>query len=284
MKKGLGKGLDALFADNEIEEKPQDAPVYVRISDIEPNRDQPRKTFDEEKLEELSRSIKQHGVLSPLLVKPIANGRYKIIAGERRWRASRLAGLNEVPVLIKDFDDLEAMEVALIENLQRDDLNAAEEAEGYRLLMDEYNLTQEQVAEKVSKSRPVIANALRLLNLPKETLELLRQGKITSGHGRALLSLPDKESINKTAEKILKENLTVRDIERMSKQKLKAVEGVQIDFENEYTKELEKKIEEYLGRKTRIIYGKSKGKIELEYYSEDDLEKLSQFLCGEEQG
>lgn len=284
MKKGLGKGLEALFADNEIDEKAQDAPVYIRISDIEPNREQPRKAFNEGKLNELASSIKQHGVLQPLLVQPITSGRYKIIAGERRWRAARIAGISELPVIIREFNEQEAMEVALIENLQREDLNPAEEAEGYRLLMEQFNLTQEQVAEKVSKSRPVIANALRLLNLPKETLELIRSGSISSGHGRALLSIGDKNDINKIAERIVEENLTVRDIEKLARRKAKPVHEEETNYKYNYVRTVEKKIEEFLGRKTRIIIGKNKGKIELEYYSEDDLEKLSQFLCGEEQG
>ena len=194
-KNGLGKGLDALFIDNSTEDVK--SAVKLNINDIEPKRDQPRKTFDEAALSELADSIALHGVIQPLLVRPISDGGYQLIAGERRWRASRLAGLTEVPVVIREMTDSEAMELALIENLQREDLNPIEEAEGYKLLMDTYSLTQEQAAERVGKSRPAVANAMRLLSLPKEVLDLIKEGRISSGLGRTLLGLNDKSMMLK---------------------------------------------------------------------------------------
>ncbi|MBR2079714.1 MAG: ParB/RepB/Spo0J family partition protein, partial [Clostridia bacterium] len=207
-KNGLGKGLDALFIDNSTEDVK--SAVKLGINEIEPNRDQPRKHFDEEALSELADSIALHGVIQPLLVRPISDGGYQLIAGERRWRASRLAGLTEVPVVIREMTDSEAMELALIENLQREDLNPIEEAEGYKLLMDTYSLTQSEAAERVGKSRPAVANAMRLLSLPKEVLDLIKEGRISSGHGRTLLGLNDKSMMLKLCKEIEEKQISVR--------------------------------------------------------------------------
>ena len=208
-KAGLGKGLDALFIDNSTEEN---GDKLVNINDIEPKRDQPRKYFDEEALKELADSIAMHGVIQPLLVRPLSDGGYQLIAGERRWRASRMAGLTQVPVVVREMTDMEAMELALIENLQREDLNPIEEAEGYKLLMDTYSFTQEQAAEKVGKSRPAVANALRLLVLPQEVLDMVKQGIISSGHARTLIPLSDEALIIKLAEEISQKELTKRGV------------------------------------------------------------------------
>ena len=191
-KGGLGKGLDALFVENDTGDT---SSVTLRISEIEPNREQPRKNFDEEALTELADSIRQHGVIQPLLVRPMENGTYQLVAGERRWRASRMAGLTEVPVVIKDLSEIEAMELALIENLQRQDLNPIEEAVGFQQLMERYSMTQEQVASRVGKSRPAVANALRLLNLPEQVVAMVQSGEVSPGHARALLKLEDEEQI-----------------------------------------------------------------------------------------
>ena len=209
---GLGKGLEALFVENETTEI---TPTTLKIGEIEPNRGQPRRDFDETALAELADSIREHGVLQPLLVRPMPGGKYQIVAGERRWRASRMAGLTEVPVIIRDLDEAAAMEVALIENLQRSDLNPMEEALGYQELMERHGYTQEQVAKRVGKSRPAVANALRLLALPEETAALVREGKLSSGHARALLGLPDRSMIGPLAERITQEGLSVREAERL---------------------------------------------------------------------
>ena len=214
-KNGLGKGLDALFIDNSTEDVK--SAVKLNINDIEPNRDQPRKHFDEAALSELADSIALHGVIQPLLVRPISDGGYQLIAGERRWRASRLAGLTEVPVVIREMTDSEAMELALIENLQREDLNPIEEAEGYKLLMDTYSLTQSEAAERVGKSRPAVANAMRLLSLPKEVLDLIKEGRISSGHGRTLLGLNDNSMMLKLCKEIEEKQISVRQLESIIK-------------------------------------------------------------------
>ena len=212
-KGGLGRGLDALFNDNATDRNDL---IQVKLIDIEPNKEQPRKDFDEKALAELSDSIKEHGLLQPIIVKPLTNGTYRIIAGERRWRASRMAGLDTVPVIIKDFDEKEVMEVALIENLQREDLNPVEEAMGYRALMDTFGMTQEQVAQRVGKSRSAIANALRLLTLRPQELELLRNGKITAGHARALLAAADALTREQMAE-MAANGASVHELERIAR-------------------------------------------------------------------
>ena len=213
---GLGRGLDSLFADNSVDEL-NPSVNKLRIMEIEPNRDQPRKDFDEKSLSELAESIEQHGVLQPLVVRPLTSGGYQLVAGERRWRAARIAGLTEVPVVIKELTDEEVIEIAMIENLQREDLNPLEEALGYRYMMDELNITQEQAAEKVGKSRPAVANAIRLLRLPDEVQEMVKNNLISPGHARALLGFESQELIIQTAKRIVKEDLSVREVETLVK-------------------------------------------------------------------
>ena len=280
-KGGLGKGLDALFLDNSTEEK--GGSVTVSINDIEPNRDQPRKFFDDEALKELSDSIAMHGVIQPLLVRPLCDGGYQLIAGERRWRASRMAGLSQVPVVVREMTDEEAMELALIENLQREDLNPIEEAEGFKLLMDTYSFTQEQAAEKVGKSRPAVANALRLLALPQEVLDMVKEGIISSGHARTLLPLSDEKLIIKLAEEISQKELSVRETERIVKTLLKPKsENVKKKAKRDpYYDECEIAIREELGRKAKINVSRgNKGSIEIEFFSKEDLQSILQALAG----
>ena len=277
-KAGLGKGLDALFIDNSIEEN---GDKLVNINDIEPNRDQPRKFFDDEALKELSDSIAMHGVIQPLLVRPLSDGGYQLIAGERRWRASRMAGLTQVPVVVKEMTDMEAMELALIENLQREDLNPIEEAEGYKLLMDTYSFTQEQAAEKVGKSRPAVANALRLLVLPQEVLDMVKQGIISSGHARTLIPLSDEALIIKLAEEISQKELSVRETERIVKTLLKPKTEIvkKKKKRDPYFDECEIAIREELGRMAKINVSKgNKGSIELEFFSKEDLQSILEAL------
>ncbi len=281
-KSGLGKGLDALFLDNSTQAS--DNISTLSLNEIEPNRDQPRKTFDDEALNELAESIAAHGVIQPLLVRPLSDGGYQLIAGERRWRASRMAGLTEVPVVIREMSDSEAMELALIENLQREDLDPVEEAEGLKLLMDTYSMTQEQVAKRVGKSRPAIANALRLLSLPSEALELVKQGKISSGHGRTLLSLSDENMIMKLCQEIIQKDLSVRELERIVRSLLKpkADKRETKKKRDSYFDECELAIREALGRKASINVSKGeKGTIEIEFYSKDDLRKILKSLANE---
>lgn len=281
-KNGLGKGLDALFIDNSTEDVK--SAVKLNINDIEPNRDQPRKTFDEASLSELADSIALHGVIQPLLVRPISDGGYQLIAGERRWRASRLAGLTEVPVVIREMTDSEAMELALIENLQREDLNPIEEAEGYKLLMDTYSLTQEQAAERVGKSRPAVANAMRLLALPKEVLDLIKEGRISSGHGRTLLGLQDKSLMMKLCSEIEEKQLSVRQLESI----VKTLNSPKKDTDNKpkkvkrdpYFDECELAIRQELGRKASINVKKgNKGTLEIEFFSKEDLQSILETLA-----
>ena len=279
-KAGLGKGLDALFIDNSTEEN---GDKLVNINDIEPKRDQPRKYFDEESLKELADSIAMHGVIQPLLVRPLSDGGYQLIAGERRWRASRMAGLSQVPVIVKEMTDEEAMELALIENLQREDLNPIEEAEGFKLLMDTYSLTQEQAAEKVGKSRPAVANALRLLSLPGAVLDMVKQGIISSGHARTLIPLTDEKLIIKLAEEISQKELSVRETERIVKTLLKPKSEIvkKKSKRDPYYDECEIAIREELGRKAKINVSRgNKGSIEIEFFSKEDLQSILEALAG----
>ena len=278
-KAGLGKGLDALFIDNSTEEN---GDKLVNINDIEPNRDQPRKFFDDEALKELSDSIAMHGIIQPLLVRPLSDGGYQLIAGERRWRASRMAGLTQVPVVVREMTDMEAMELALIENLQREDLNPIEEAEGYKLLMDTYSFTQEQAAEKVGKSRPAVANAMRLLVLPQEVLDMVKQGIISSGHARTLIPLSDDSLIIKLAEEISQKELSVRETERIVKTLLKPKNEIvkKKKKRDSYFDECEIAIREELGRMAKINVSKgNKGTIELEFFSKEDLQSILEALA-----
>ena len=279
-KGGLGKGLDALFLDNSTEEK--GGSVTVNINDIEPNRDQPRKDFDEEALRELADSIALHGVIQPLLVRPISDGGYQLVAGERRWRASRMAGLTEVPVFIREMSDRQVAEVALIENLQREDLNPLEEAKGYAQLMKDYSLTQEQVAKSVGKSRPAVANAMRILELPEEVLEYVRSGKLSAGHARTLLPVKDKEILLKLAQDIVLKEISVRETERIVKSILnpkKEKSPAKKAKRDPWYDECELAIKAELGRKAEIHVAKgNRGTIEIEFFSKEDLHGLLEAL------
>ena len=277
--KGLGKGLGALLGESAMQPVNQQSPLLLPLQKIEPNRLQPRRNFDEEELSALADSIRQHGVIQPLTVRLLDSGYYQIIAGERRWRAARLAGLREVPVVVIEADDKKAMELALIENLQRADLTPIEEARGYQQLIGEYGLTQEQVADRVSKSRPAVANAMRLLSLPDELLALVEEGKLTAGHARAILSLKEKPQQLAVAQKVINLQLSVRHTEAMCKKLSKAVKTPEPKpVEVDYLAECEKSLSRRLGRGVKIVSGKRKGKIELEYYGQEDLQRLYEAL------
>lgn len=276
-KGGLGRGLESLFNENATDAK--DA-VSIRLSDIEPNREQPRKNFDEEALSELAESISKHGLIQPIVVRPQANGSYRIIAGERRWRACRMAGLSEVPVVIKEIDDRELMELALIENLQREDLNAVEEALGYRSLIDTYNLTQEQVAESVGKSRSAVTNALRLLNLGEEELEALKSGAITSGHARALLSCEDEE-LRKNMLKLALQGASVRELEKMAKVS-KSTPATHAKSKDQFYSEVELSLKNEMHRKVSVKgNAKGVGTITIEFFSKEELADFAKRLSEE---
>ena len=279
--KGLGKGLGALLGESAMQPSTQQSPLLLPLQKIEPNRLQPRKSFNEEELASLADSIRQHGVIQPLTVRLLDTGYYQIIAGERRWRAARMAGLREVPVVIIEADDNKAMELALIENLQRADLTPIEEARGYQQLIGEYGLTQEQVADRVSKSRPAVANAMRLLSLPDELLSMVESGKLTAGHARALLSIKDERQQLAVAQKVVNLQLSVRQTEAMCKKLLKAEQKPEPKpVEVDYLAECEKTLTRCLGRGVKIVSGKRKGKIELEYYGQEDLQRLYEALSG----
>ena len=274
--KGLGKGLGALLGD--FDEVPQENSAYrlLPIYKVEPNPDQPRRDFDQEELEALAESLRIHGIIQPLTVRETKNGYYQIIAGERRWRAARLADLREVPVVVVEADDKKAMELALIENLQRQDLNPVEEALGYQSLMEEYGLTQEQAAERVGKSRPAVANALRLLGLCPEVLEKLRTGELTAGHAKAILVLKSEKKQQEAMKKILALGMSVRAAETLCKNmsKEKPVEKEPEVLKVDYVAECEKQLSKHLGRGVKIVNGKRKGKFELEFYGQEDLQNL----------
>lgn len=277
-KGGLGRGLDSLFADNSVEEI-NSSVNKLRIMEIEPNHDQPRKDFDEKALSELAESIEQHGVLQPLVVRPQTNGGYQLVAGERRWRAARIAGLTEVPVVIKELTDEEVIEIAMIENLQREDLNPLEEALGYRYMMDELKITQEQAAEKVGKSRPAVANALRLLKLPDEVREMVKNNLLSPGHARALLGFDNDELIIQTAKRIVKEDLSVREVESLVKKSKKAPKIPKQQKRDKFFSEVELALIDNLGRKVKIKESKQDaGVLEIEFFDKDDLESLAMKL------
>lgn len=293
-KKGLGRGLGALFDDSKSEKSSEgfdflsdlsdteiadsDSIKMIKVRDIEPNKNQPRKTFDKEKLEILSSSIAAHGIVQPILVKPNINGTYMIVAGERRWRAAKLAKIKEVPCVIRELDEPAVMEIALIENLQREDLNPIEEAEGYRRLMETCELTQEEVAEKVGRSRSAVANSLRLNNLSERVKQMVVDGKLSQGHARALLSITDDNEQFELAKFIIEKGLNVRQVEKLvsdtsenkKKPKTKQVTGMM----KKYFSEVENDLGSRLGTKVKISEGANKGKIEIEYYSKDDLERI----------
>ena len=273
--KGLGKGLGALFGD--IQEEIQEKGPYqlLPLHKVEPNRSQPRQDFDEEELAALSESIALHGIIQPLTVRELSGGYYQIIAGERRWRAARMAGLSEVPAVIIEADDKKAMELALIENLQRQDLNPVEESLGYQSLMQDYGLTQDETAQRVGKSRSAVANALRLLNLPPEILEKLRIGALTPGHARAVLSLKDSKKQLEATQKIIALGLSVRQAELLCKNMDTAPKKEpKVTLAVDYIGECEKSLSKHLGRGVKIVNGKRKGHFELEFYGAEDLEIL----------
>ena len=273
--KGLGKGLGALLGDFEEESRENTPYKILPIHKIEPNRNQPRQDFDEEELQALSESLATHGVLQPLTVRELDSGYYQIIAGERRWRAARIAGLTEVPVVIVEADDKKAMELALIENLQRQDLNPVEEALGYQSLMSDFGLTQEETAARVAKSRPAVANALRLLNLSGEILEKVRNGSLSAGHARALLSLKTEKKQLEAMQKILALGLSVRQAELLCKNMSKEPSPEKpVRFAVDYVAECEKQLSKHLGRGVKIVNGKRKGRFELEFYGAEDLQIL----------
>lgn len=275
---GLGKGLGALMLENTTEDMV--ATNTLPISEIIPNKEQPRKTFDEDALAELAESIKQHGVLQPLLVRPLPSGGYQLVAGERRWRASRMAKLREVPVVVKELTDTETMEIAIIENLQREDLNPIEEAEGLQALIDKCGFTQEEVAASVGKSRSAIANSLRLLRLPQEVRDMTREGSISAGHARALLSLDNEAVIYEAAQNIVNNKLSVRDIERLVKiqDKNAVVSQKRYKRRDSFYDEVELTLSEVLGRKVKVYNGKGKGTLEIEFYSQEDLKNIANKL------
>lgn len=274
-KRGLGRGLEALFNENGAEENFELNSDKLALSKIDINPEQPRKTFDEVALNELADSIREKGVLQPLLVRPVKN-RYQLVAGERRFRAAHIAKLKEVPVIIKDLSDKDSMEIALIENLQREDLNAVEEAQGIKLLMDKYSLTQEEVAGKLSKSRPAVANSIRLLNLSDKILSQLKEGLLSAGHARALLSIEDKAKREAIADLIIKNNLSVRETEKLAKKKI--VKTRRKSTRADFYDEAELALKDVLGRKVNIKKKKKGGTLEIEFFSKDDLEKIIKLL------
>ena len=278
-KGGLGRGFDTLFIENSSEALSDKTAVTLPISDIEPDSNQPRTRFDEAALGELEASIREFGVLQPLLVRPMSDGSYKIVAGERRWRAAKRAGLREVPVVVKSLSEEEAAAIALIENLQREDLNAIEEAAGIKRLMDEFGFTQEEAAEKLSKSRPAIANALRLLALPKDVAQLVAENELSAGHARALLGLKDKEMLSDAAKKVIEEKLSVRQTEALVKALNKAPVTTKVKpRRDKFFDEVELALSSVLSRKVSVINAKKGGKIEIEFFDEDDLKKLAKLF------
>ena len=274
-KKGLGKGLGALLEDFGAEAVETSAYRTLPIYKVEPNPNQPRQDFDPEELEALADSIRTHGIIQPLTVREMPNGYYQIIAGERRWRAARLAEVSEIPAVVMEADDKKVMELALIENLQRQDLNPVEEAMGYHALMEEYGLTQEEAAKRVGKSRPAVANSLRLLGLCAPVLELVRKGELTAGHARAVLTLKTEKLQMEAAKKIISLSLSVRQAETLCKNMAKEpAPKKEPDFAVDYVAECEKSLSKALGRGVKIVNGKRKGRFELEFYGEEDLQNL----------
>ena len=281
-KGGLGAGLDTLFSDNsnDIQVK-----KTLRTSEIEPNRDQPRKAFSDEAITALADSIREHGMLQPILVRPLSTGGYQIVAGERRWRAARMAGLDEVPVNIRELSDLETMQIAIIENLQRENLNHVEEASGYNELIEKFGMTQEKVAKMVGRSRSAVANAVRILSLPERVLKMLENGDISAGHARALLGFEDEEMLIATALRAADGGLTVRQVEKAAQKSTEHSEEVSgksnAKIDN-YFKEMELSLNERLGRKVKVDYGKNKGALILEFYDKNDLAALADKLAKED--
>ena len=282
-KSGLGKGFDAIFADNSVEDISVSASaVKVKLMEIEPNRDQPRKQFDEDALNELADSIAKHGVLQPLLVRPLLNGGYQLVAGERRWRASRIAGLTEVPVVIKDLTDAQVAELALVENVQREDLNPLEEANGYKELSEKYGYTQDEISSMVGRSRSAVANALRLLSLPSEVQELVMKGELSTGHAKAILSATDVDYQVELAKLVVKEDLSVRTTERLARKSVSDVKtGKRAKKRNPYYDEVELALSDVLGRQVKVTKSSKKGSLEIEFFDDDDLKKLLKIFDNE---
>jgi ParB family chromosome partitioning protein len=289
-KKALGKGLESIFADNytftDDSAIKNDGVQTIKISQIEPKLNQPRKYFDSELLEQLADSISQHGLIQPIVVRPVSGGFYQIVAGERRWRASKLANLTEIPAIVMQADELKAAEIAIIENVQREDLNPYEEAQAYRALMEEFDLTQEEVSSKVGKSRSAVANAMRLLDLPDEVLEMLKTGDISAGHARALLGLKNKDDIIDAAHKILIRSLNVRDTELLVKKLNKLFEKKdEVLDEDElvvdYVNDLETRARQLTGRRFKIKTNGAHKVVQVEFYDNEDLEEVLAKLCGD---
>ncbi len=280
-KGGLGAGLDTLFSDNtnEIQVK-----KTLRVSEIEPNRDQPRKSFSDEAITALAESIREHGMLQPILVRPLATGGYQIVAGERRWRAARMLGLDEVPVNIRELSDIETMQIALIENLQRENLNPVEEAMGYKELMENYGMTQDKVAKIVGRSRSAVANSVRLLTLPERVIKMLEKGELSVGHAKALLGFENEELLIATALKAADGGLTVRQVERAAQKSAEETEQTENKSDRKidnYFTEMEISLRNTLGRKVKVDYGKNKGVLILEFYDKEDLSALADKLAKE---
>lgn len=282
-KSGLGRGLGSLLTDNSIEENSSVQPMKLNLMDIEPNKEQARKIFDEAALSELADSIAQHGVLQPLLVRPILGGGYQLIAGERRWRASRMAGLTQVPVIIKELSDDEAAVISLIENLQREDLNPVEEAFGFSSLIKDFNLTQEEAAQRVGKSRPAVANALRLLKLPESVIELVRENKLSAGHARTLVAIEDEKVLVSVANLIVEKGLSVRETEKLVKSLTaeKKPSKTKKSTRNPFFDEVELSLNNSLGRKAKVVTknGKESGTLEIDFYDKEDLARIAKILA-----
>lgn len=275
---GLGKGLGALIPENEDDIK-EGSKLFIPLNKIKNNSDQPRKAFDNEKIAELAQSIKTHGIIQPLLVKKADNDEYIIVAGERRWRAAKMIGLKEVPVVVMDITEKEVLEISLIENIQRQDLNPIEEALSYKKLLTEFNVTQEELSKRIGKSRTTITNTMRLINLDKRVQQYLIEGVLSEGHGRAILGINNLDKQYEISQKAIDENLSVREIERLIKllneqNKRKDIEQKLKKEDNPYYREIKEKLQEHLGTKVNFTSNKNKGKIEIEYYSEEDLQRI----------
>ena len=282
-KKGLGTGLDVLFGANRLDEENESELLTLPISKVEPRKDQPREYFDQQALKELADSISQYGLIQPITARKLNTGYYQIIAGERRWRASRLAGLTEVPVRVIEADDRKTAELALVENLQREDLNPIEEAKGYKTLIDEFGLTQEEAAKSVGRSRPAITNALRLLSLSPKVLEMVEKNKLSAGHARALISIADDRKQLDAANEVLEKGLSVRKTEQLAA-RLSKEPGPEKEEDRkisvDYAAEISDQLSKSLGRKVKLTDGKKTGKIEIEFYGADDREDLIELLRG----
>jgi len=281
-KGGLGTGLDLLFDDNSSDVQVKKT---LRVSQIEPNRDQPRKTFSDEAIAALAESIREHGLIQPILVRPLDTGGYQIVAGERRWRAARMLGLDEVPVTIRELNDSEAMQIAIIENLQRENLNPVEEASGYNELIEKYDMTQDAVAKLIGKSRSAVANSVRLLALPPRVLKMLEEGKLSAGHAKALLGFDDEEMLIAIANRAADGGMTVRQVERLAQKSSEAKDVIEKKSDSKidnYFVEMEISLNERLGRRVKVDYGKNKGALILEFYDKEDLAALAEKLTDEE--